>query len=214
MDKWSAYPYRASFRRGSIWCRGCHVMTSANNRAALEFCSGTCKWTDGLYIWMKEIPNDLQIWFGHQDVREAKVKNLCFDGILLRCINILFLYLMERFKKDCLKTVYLYIPTLTVHISGHHSSPKILLLVRLCCWCGTAALGFGGCNFFSNKLTPGRMESFCNGLLSSMDEPPTISGIMHEVLCESVWMIRFCSQLINAQFGNSIASLSYWIYLW
>lgn len=186
----------------------------ANNRATLELCSGTCKWTDGVSIWMKEICNDVQIWFGHQDVVRSQSESLSFDGILLRCIHILFLYLMERFEKDGLKRVYLYIPTLTIHGSGHHSSPKLLLLVRLCCWCGTAALGSGGCNFFSNNLTPGRMESFCNGLLSSMDEPPTISEIMHEVLCESVWMIRFCSQLINAHFGSSIASLSYWIYLW
>ena len=178
----------------------------ANNRVVLEFCSDTCKWTDGLNIWMKEIRNDVQIWFGHQDVVRSQSENLCFDGILLRCIHILIKYLMDHFEKDGLKWVYLYIPTLTVHDSGHHSSPKLLLLVRLCCWCGTAAFSFGGCNFFSSKLTPGRMESYCNGLLSSMDEPPTISEIMHEVLYESVWMIRFCSQLINAHFGSSIAS--------
>lgn len=200
------------------WCKQVALWMwprRANNRAALELCSGTCKWTDGLSIWMKEICNDIQIWFGQQDVVRSQSESLCFDGILLRCIHILYLlYLMERFEKGSLERVYLYIPTLTIYGSGHHSSRKLLLLVKLCCWCGTAALGFGGCNFFSNKLTPGRMESFCDGLVSSMDEPPTISEIMHEVLCESVWRNRFCSQLINAHFGSSIASLSYWIYLW
>lgn len=48
------------------------------------------------------------------------------------------------------------------------------------------------------------MQTFCSGLMASMDEPPTISEIMHKVGFHKGFILLFESTLVSGGFTQSI----------